>query len=227
MFRTSIAAVSVLGSAALAVLALSGTAATAAPAPGAHVAAPAPAVVSKPAPDKIKFSMARAAGVVKAGCIPNAKATVRISSDDGVETMNVHAYGLPKKTEFDLFVLQVPDAPFGLAWYQGDLETNSHGEAWGTFKGRFNIETFSIAAGTAPAPVTHSTPPRNDASSNPVTAPVHQYHLGFWFNSPADAAKAGCGNAVTPFNGEHNAGTQAMSTRNFPIGAGPLSQLNP
>lgn len=227
MFRTSIAAASVLGSAALAVLAVSGTAATAAPAPSAPVAAPAQAAVTKLAPHQTKFSMARAAGVVKAGCIPNAKATVRIKSEDGVETMSVHAYGLPKKTEFDLFVLQVPDAPFGLAWYQGDLETDRHGEAWGTFRGRFNIETFSIAPGTAPAPVTHSTPPRNDASSNPVTAPVHQYHLGFWFNSPADAAKAGCGDLVTAFNGEHNAGTQAMSTRNFPVGAGPLSQINP
>ena len=47
-----------------------------------------------------------------------------------------------------------------------------------------------------------------------------------WFNSPADADKAGCGNTVTPFNGEHNAGGQALSTRNFPNDDGPLRQLH-
>ncbi len=39
---------------------------------------------------------------------------------------------------------------------------------------------------------------------------------------PADAVAAGCNNATTPFNGEHNAGPQALSTRNFPNEAGPL-----
>jgi hypothetical protein len=53
------------------------------------------------------------------------------------------------------------------------------------------------------------------------------YHLGLWFNSPTDAAAAGCPNTVTPFNGEHNAGVQALSTRNFPDQAGPLSQIQP
>jgi hypothetical protein len=36
----------------------------------------------------------------------------------------VHATGLPKRTDFDLFVIQVPNAPFGVGWYQGDLRTN-------------------------------------------------------------------------------------------------------
>jgi len=33
---------------------------------------------------------------------------------------------------------------------------------------------------------------------------VHEYHTGVWFNSPTDAAAAGCANAVTPFNGDHD-----------------------
>ena len=58
-----------------------------------------------------------------------------------------------------------------------------------------------------------------------MTAPVHQYHLGFWFDSPRAAEKAGCGANVTPFNGEHDAGTQATSTRQFAPDAGPLGRI--
>jgi hypothetical protein len=49
--------------------------------------------------------------------------------------------------------------------------------------------------------------------------------LGLWFNDPADAAAAGCQSTVTPFNGEHNAGVQALSTRNFADAQGPLRQV--
>ena len=56
---------------------------------------------------------------------------------------------------------------------------------------------------------------------------MHTFHLGLWFNSPADAMKAGCPATVTPFNGDHNAGIQALSTRNFADDQGPLRQLVP
>jgi hypothetical protein len=173
------------------------------------------------------FPMSRSAAVIGAGanCLPDASANVSIRSKGPVEVMKVDAKGLPPKTEFDLFVIQVPNAPFGMSWYQGDMETNSHGRAHGTFVGRFSEETFTVAPGTAPAPVVHDSP-IPDASSNPATAPVHQYHLGLWFNSPADAAAAGCPANVTPFNGEHNAGIQALSTRDFPDAAGPLRQIH-
>jgi hypothetical protein len=169
------------------------------------------------------FSMVRSTGAVKAGCLVGAKATVTIKSTGPTETMDVFANGLPKNTDFDLFVIQVPDAPFGFSWYQGDLETDANGHGHDHFIGRFSQETFSVAPGTAPAPVVH----HGDASSNPATAPVHQFHLGLWFNSPTAANAAHCGNTVTPFNGEHNAGVQALSTRQFPVGAGPLSRIKP
>jgi hypothetical protein len=94
------------------------------------------------------------------------------------ETMTLRAAGLPPNTGFDLFITQVPNAPFGC---RGTRATCS------------------------PA----------------TTAP----HVGFWFNSPADAVKAGCPGTVTPFNGDHTAGVQAMSTRNFDDADGPLRQL--
>ncbi|MET7427207.1 hypothetical protein [Dactylosporangium sp. NPDC005555] len=177
---------------------------------------------------RIEFKMVRSAASEMAGpgCLPNAKASVKVRSKGPVEEMKIEASGLPKNTEFDLFVIQVPNAPFGLSWYQGDLDTNRKGKAEGTFIGRFSIETFTVAPGSTTAPVVH-TSPIPDASTNPATGPVHQYHLGLWFNSPADAKAAGCSGALTPFNGDHTAGVQALSTKNFAPTQGPLRMLQP
>ena len=126
--------------------------------------------------------------------------------------MTIFAAGLPANTDFDFFVIQVPLTPFGLSWYQGDVQTDDFGNAVQHFRGRFNDETFIVAPGSAPAPVVHPGAPFLDASSNPPTNPVHTFHLGLWFNSPADAAALGCAATVTPFNGEHNAGIQVLNT---------------
>ena len=89
---------------------------------------------------------------VKANCLRGAGAHVTITSQGPVETMKVWASHLPRNTDFDLFVTQVPNAPFGVSWYQGDLNTDSHGNGHGTFVGRFSIETFAVAPGSASAP---------------------------------------------------------------------------
>jgi hypothetical protein len=128
----------------------------------------------------------------------------------------------PRNTDFDFFVIQKPAGPFGMAWYQGDIETNHEGEGHGKFIGRFNIETFIVAPGAVAAPTRHGV---LDANINPTTKPIHTYHLGLWFNSPNDAANAGCPNTMTPFNGDHTAGIQILNTSNLPDLAGPLSQL--
>ena len=180
-------------------------------------------------PDRsISFDMVRSAASVNAGCVPNARADVTVTSKGSVEVMNVKAEGLPPQTEFDLFVIQVPNSPFGMSWYQGDLETNGAGKANGTFVGRFSIETFIVAPGVPqPAPTPHGA---LDAATNPTTKPVHTFHLGLWFNSPADAVNAGClANTnplpTTPFNGDHTAGPQVLSTRDAPDLEGPLGRL--
>jgi hypothetical protein len=170
------------------------------------------------------FGMQRSPGVVAAGCVPDARARVVVVHAGAVEIMTVDASGLPANTDFDLFVIQVPNTPFGVSWYQGDLETNGHGHGRQTYVGRFSVETFAVAPNTAPAPVVH-TSPIPDAASNPPFGPVHTYHLGLWFNSPADAAKAGCAATTTPFNGEHNAGVQVLNTAQFPLDHGPLRQV--
>jgi hypothetical protein len=156
-------------------------------------------------------------------CLPNAKGRVTLNSLGIAETMHVEVFGLPAKTDFDVFVIQVPKKPFGLSWYQGDIETNAEGMGVSDFVGRFSKETFIVAPGVAPAPQVFM----DNATMNPATPPVQIYHLGIWFNSPADAQKAHCPGTMTPFNGTHNAGVQVLNTSNFGNLNGPLRGFNP
>src|SRR6516164_333022 len=174
--------------------------------------------------DEFRFPMVRNDAGALQNALPNARGRVKIESVGPVEIMDVKVWGLPPNTDFDFFVIQVPKAPFGLAWYQGDIETNKDGVGYGRFIGRFSIETFIGAPGTAPAPVVFNGA-FPDASLNPPTNPVQLYHLGLWFNNPQDVVNAGGPGTVTPFNGEHNAGIQILNTSNFPDLAGPLKKI--
>jgi hypothetical protein len=171
------------------------------------------------------FGMVRSATATAANCIAEAKGRVTINSLGNVEVMHLEASGLPPKTEFDAFVTQLPNAPFGLSWYQGDLTTDDNGRGVADFVGRFSIETFIVAPGSGVAPLVHNEPPFPDATSNPATGPVHTFHVGLWFGSPDAASAAGCPNTATPFNGDHKAGIQALSTRNFSNTNGPLRKI--
>jgi hypothetical protein len=150
---------------------------------------------------------------------------VTVSSLGPVQNMHVEVSGLPKQTGFDFFVIQVPKSPFGLSWYQGDIDTDANGFGVGDFTGIFSDETFAVAPGVSPAPRTINRPPFPDAASNPATGPIQMYHLGLWFDSPTAAANAGCADTVTPFNGLHNAGIQVLNTGTFPDISGPLLGL--
>jgi len=170
--------------------------------------------------DSISFRMVLSAGA--ASCLsPGAYGLVTVSDLGPVQNMHVEVFHLPPKTEFALFVIQVPNKPFGLSWYQGDIETNSLGHGVADVTGIFSKETFILAPGVAPAPVVFP----DNASSNPATPPVQTYHLGIWFADPADAGKAGCLATVTPFDGDHNAGIQVLNTGNYPDTHGPLRNL--
>jgi hypothetical protein len=173
------------------------------------------------------FEMVRSAAAEKSGCLPDAKAEVRIVQREENERMTVRVSGLPANTAFDLFIIQLPDAPFGVAWYQSDLDTNHEGEGSVTVQGRFNRETFSLSQG---GPDNGSDPLQNLTGpavkdTNVKFRPTSQFHVGLWFNSSDDAAAAGCPGTVTPFNGEQHAGVQILSTRNFPADHGPLEGI--
>lgn len=154
-------------------------------------------------------------------CVKDARAAVIVHSFGDFENMEVLVRGLPPNTDFDLFTIQVPKAPFGVSWYVGDIKTDSFGVGVGNFTGRFSSETFVVSPGAVQPPWIHP----GDARIGAQFAPIHTFHLGLWFNSPADAVKAGCPNITTPFNGEHNAGVQVLNTGSYPDLRGPLLQL--
>jgi hypothetical protein len=77
--------------------------------------------------DHIGFKMVVSAAA--SACLPNAGAKVQIVSDGQAEDMFIVAFGLPPNTAFDFFVIQVPNTPFGLSWYQGDMQSDADGDA--------------------------------------------------------------------------------------------------
>jgi hypothetical protein len=142
---------------------------------------------------------------------PTAKATVTRGTLN--DTLTLKLAGFKPGLDFDLFTVQnsnqsatgtpVTIANFGMAWYQSDIQINSLG------KGTVKIQTILLDQifGFDPAV---------------ALTPTNTFHVGFWFNNPADAA--GCGfTGTTPFNGEHAAGPLAFITRpNATTNLGPL-----
>ena len=184
-------------------------------------------VPSIPAPSKgIVFTMIPSSAAITA-CLPNATAKVRLRSARNNQIMTVRAKGLAPNAGYDLFVIQVPHAKFGIAWYQSDLQTDQHGEGAATVRGIFSNETFSVSQDTLTTNGRENTP-QTGATFNAV----NQYHLGLWFNDPQVPFHLGCepgktAPVVTPFNGEQNAGIQVLNTGSFPVNSGPLRQFSP
>jgi hypothetical protein len=183
------------------------------------------ASVQARAAETIEFQMTVSAGAKT--CLPNAQALVIVHSFGDFENIEVVATGLAPNTHFDFFIIQAPTAPFGVAWYMGDISTGGGGIGVGNFVGRFSSETFIISPGVEPTVNEFPSPPAfvPEATTGIKTNPIQMYHLGLWFDSAADAAKAGCPATHTPFNGEHNAGIQVLNTSTFPITAGPLIKI--
>ena len=148
-------------------------------------------------------------------CLPKAAGTVTITPGSLNDLMKVSVSGLAPSTGYDLFVIQLPNKPFGVSWYQSDLQTDSTGAGTVSVRGIFNKETFSISPG----------------GPTVTFGATHQFHLGLWFNNPKVPFNLGCepgatSPIITPFNGEQNAGVQVLNTSNFPNNAGPLSHVS-
>jgi len=156
--------------------------------------------------DSTVFNLVKSAGAVS--CLSaGARGRVTISDLGEVQNMHVEVFDLPPNTDFTLFVINTPTAPFVPAWYQGDLTTDANGRGVVDVTGIFSDETFILNPGM-PA------------------VPVELHHLGLWFADPAQAVRAGCPGTVTPFDGDHNAGIQALNTSQFPAANGPLGQIH-
>jgi hypothetical protein len=181
----------------------------------------------KPSTNAFKMVRSQSAAAVQGGqggkCLTGAYANVKVTdAGQGNQFLDVTLQKAAKNTDFTVFVIQQPDSPFGVSWYQGDISTNNKGTGHGRFVGIFNDEVFAISPDAVPAPQVH---PGVDAKTGPKFAPVHTFHLGVWFADPTQADKAGCSNTKTPFDGDHVAGIQALSTRNFPALKGPLGNI--
>lgn len=163
--------------------------------------------------NSFSFAMVPSPGIK--ACLPHAAGYVTIIPNSLNDEMRVRVSGLAPNTGYDLFVTEIPNKPFGISWYQSDLETDHYGNGSVVVRGIFDAETFSVSTG---GPTTQF-------------APTHQFHLGLWFNDPKVPFKLGCEPGktqpvVTPFNGEQHAGIQVLNTANFANNAGPLSHVH-
>ncbi len=151
------------------------------------------------------------------GGTPSAAVTVTHGSQN--DTLRIILDNFKPNLAFDLFTVQrssllangAPDPAFktfGLAWYQSDIQTDSNGHGDVTIQTILNQEIFGFDPDVG-------------------LTPTNTFHVGFWFNNPADAAACGF-TGTTPFNGEHNAGPLAMiSLPDATTGLGPLAALLP
>ncbi len=134
---------------------------------------------------------------------PNVTPTVNAVVNRGSlnDTLTLTLRNFKPGLKFDLFTVQrsnqlangQPDSAFknfGLAWYQSDVEANKP----------VTIKTILLDQIFGFDP---------DVQLNPTNT----FHVGFWFNNPADAAPCGFAGPPTPFNGEHKAGPVAFITR--------------
>jgi hypothetical protein len=174
----------------------------------------------------LRFDMVPSSAAIK-NCLPYASAKVTIQDLNGTQKMTIRVKGLPRNTDYDFFVTQVPHAKFGISWYQADLHVDDEGEGSQVVRGIFNRETFSVSPDVITT-LGREDQPQTGAKFNAV----NQYHLGLWFNDPQVPFKLGCepgatAPVVTPFNGEQHAGIQVLNTSNFDDNNGPLKQLIP
>jgi hypothetical protein len=146
---------------------------------------------------------------------PTAKVTVVQGKLN--DTLTLSLSHVKPNLDFDLFTIQRTNllsngtvdpsfTNFGLAWYQSDVQADKRGNA------SVKIETILVNQIFGFDP---------DAS----LAPTNTFHVGIWFNNPADATACGF-TGTTPFNGTHDAGPNAMISVPSSKDLGPLC-LNP
>jgi hypothetical protein len=157
---------------------------------------------------------------------PTPAATVTVTRGQLHDTLTLKASNLKPHLGFDLFTIQNTNlladgqsdtnfVNFGLAWYQTDVQANGEGKAQVTINTILLDQIFGF-----------------DPALN--LSPTHTFHVGFWFNNPADAEACGFNiKTPTPFNGEQNAGPNAMislpdATTNLgPLCTSPNTHTNP
>jgi len=144
---------------------------------------------------------------------PTPQVRVHLDRHELNDTADIDLRNFKPNLDFDLFTIQHspqtatgtpdPNPSVGLAWYQTDLHVGSNGSGHARIRTVLLDQIFGVDKDVA-------------------LAPTNTFHMGFWFNNPADAHNCGF-TGTTPFNGEHTAGPLAFVTRpNASTNLGPL-----
>ncbi|MDY7101781.1 MAG: hypothetical protein S0880_11390 [Actinomycetota bacterium] len=141
-------------------------------------------------------------------------ALVRVSRRGDNDSMTILLRDFKPGLDVDLFTIEnspldaygQPDPDFdgfGLAWYQTDISVGESGNGVARINTVLLDEIFGL----------------DDTAG---LEPTNTFHVGFWFNDPADAAACGF-EGSTPFNGEQEAGPlAAVSLPDAATDLGPL-----
>ncbi|MEO8753839.1 MAG: hypothetical protein ABI624_14305 [Casimicrobiaceae bacterium] len=135
-----------------------------------------------------------------AECMPEATldVTVELRTENvGFDRFKIRAHNLPPRRDFAVFLIEQAGAPFGAAEYIGDFSTNENGDADNTFA-LIVQEAFASTI----------------VNGQRVRADLNE--VGVWFADPAAddfCLGAGAG-AVTPFDGDNEAGVQVFNSAN-------------
>jgi hypothetical protein len=159
------------------------------------------------------FQLAANPGLTSLSCItqpghtPTANVTVTRGSTN--DTLTLKLAGFKAGSSFDMFTVQSSpfdagfSGNFGLAWYQSDVSVGANGTSTTKIKTILLDQIFGFDAGSV--------------------NPTHTFHVGFWFDSAAEANGCIANPPTTPFNGEQNAGPLAfISKPNAHSHLGPL-----
>ena len=111
-------------------------------------------------PNSTTFTFPMVLSPAARNCLdPDAEGVVIAHTFGNVENLQVIVHNMPPNTDFVLFIIQVPNAPFGLAWYNGDIMTDDTGTGVINVVGRFDIGTFIVSLGAVPSPDVFPAPP--------------------------------------------------------------------
>ncbi|HEY1370487.1 MAG TPA: hypothetical protein VGF23_25380 [Gaiellaceae bacterium] len=134
-----------------------------------------------------------------AACMPGAQLAARVdltSEERGFDRFVISGRNLPPNRDFTIFLLEQAGSPFGAAEYIGDFSTDASGRARANLK-LIVREAFSSTL------------------VNGIRTRVDLNRIGVWFADPADDDFClGAGSAVTPFDGDNEAGVQAFNSAN-------------
>src|SRR3954469_15552998 len=84
------------------------------------------------ADSSFNFKMVRTKGLPE-GCAEHATASVHVDTSPGfTEKLVIKVSGFKPNTPLVLFAIQVPNAPFGIGWYEGDVPIGPAGTGQGT-----------------------------------------------------------------------------------------------